>query len=79
MYIWFEILSCLGYGSKTFNTKGFDAQAKMIVFYQLALLSNNLVLMSNLSGIYLESLFSWLGGGVQKTLRKRKKQTEEKY
>ena len=28
-----------------------------------------------LSGIYLELWFSWLGGGVQKTSRKRLKQT----
>ena len=31
-----------------------------------------------LSDIYLESRFYWLLGGVQKTLRKRIKQTEEK-
>ena len=42
----------------------------------LALLSNNLVLMSHMSGIYLESWFSWFSwGGVQKTLKKRRKQT----
>ena len=28
--------------------------------------------MSYLSGIYLESWFSWLWGGVQKTLKKEK-------
>ena len=31
-----------------------------------------------LSGIYLESWFSWLEGGVQKTSRKRLEQLEEK-
>ena len=30
-----------------------------------------------LSGIYLESWFSWLEGGVQKTSRKRLKQTQK--
>ena len=34
--------------------------------------------MSYLSGIYLKSWFSWLGGGVQKTLRKIRKQAKEK-
>ena len=28
---------------------------------------------------YLESWFSWLWGGIQKTLKKRRKQTEEKH
>ena len=45
----------------------------------MTLLSNNLVLTSYLSGIYLESWFSWLWGGVQKTSKKRRKQTEEKH
>ena len=35
--------------------------------------------MSYLSGIYFESWFSWLGEGSQKTLGKRRKQTEEKH
>ena len=38
---------------------------------------NNHVKLSCLIGIYLESWFSWLEGGVQKTLRKKgRKQTE---
>ena len=49
---------------------------KSIFLYQLTLLSNNLVLMSYLSGTYLESWFSRLGGGVQKTLKKRREQIE---
>ena len=52
---------------------------KSMLFYQLALLSNNLLLMSYLSRIYLESCFSWLWGGMQKTLRKRIKQAKEKH
>ena len=36
----------------------------------MTLLSNNQVLMSYLSSIFLESRFSWLGGGAQKTLKK---------
>ena len=57
-----EILSCLGYGPKSFNLQGYDAQAKLYVYIsQLAMLSNNHVLKSYLSGIYLESWFSWLG------------------
>ena len=32
-----------------------------------------------MSGIYLELWFSWLGRGVQKTLKKRKKHTDEKH
>ena len=41
-----DIPSCLGYGPQSLNVYGFDAQAKINIFYQLALLSNNLVLMS---------------------------------
>ena len=37
---------CLGYGPQSLNVYGFDAQSKINVFYQLALLSNNLVLIS---------------------------------
>ena len=48
-------------------------------FSKLTLLSNNLVLTSYLSGIYLESWFFWLWGGVQKTSKKRRKQAEEKH
>ena len=51
-----EIPSCLGYGPKSFNVQGFYAQAKI-------------VLISYLSGIYLESWFCQLGGGVHKTLK----------
>ena len=71
-----EITSCLGYGPQSLN---FDAQAKINIFYQLALLCNNLVFNVILSGIYLESWFSWLGGRLQKTSRKGLKQTEEKH
>ena len=52
---------------------------KPMFSYQLTLLSNNQVLMSYLNGIYLESCFSWLGGGTQKTLKERRKQTEKKF
>ena len=41
-----EIPNCLGYGLQILNVYSFDAQAKINDFYQLALLSNNLVLMS---------------------------------
>ena len=41
-----EIPNFLGYGLQILNVYGFDAQAKINDFYQLALLSNNLVLMS---------------------------------
>ena len=50
---------------------------KPMFFSQLTLLSNNLVLAPYLSGIYLESWFSWLWGGVQKTLKKSRKQTKK--
>ena len=63
--------------SKSFNVSDYDAQAKINVFSQLTLLSNNLVLTPYLSGIYLKSWFSWLWGGVQKTSKKRRKQTEK--
>ena len=43
-----------------------------MLFSQLTLLFNNLVLTSYLSGIYLESWFSWLWGGVQKKEEKKK-------
>ena len=52
---------------------------KSMFFSQLTLLCNNLVSTSYLSGIYLESWFSWLRGEVQKTSKKRRKQTEEKH
>ena len=48
-------------------------------FFQLTMLSNIIALMAYLSGVYLESWFSWLWGGVQKTSKKRRKQTEEKH
>ena len=53
-----EILSCSGYGTKSFNLWGFDAQCK-ITFDQLALLSNDPILMPYLSGIYLRMEFGW--------------------
>ena len=46
LHIQLEILSYLAYGPKILNMQGFDAQAKINIFYQLVLLSNNLVLMS---------------------------------
>ena len=69
-----EIPNCFWDGPKSFNVQGFDTQAKINIFYQLTLVSNNFVLISYLSGIYLEYGFM---GGVQKTLRR--KQTEEKH
>ena len=62
-----EIPFYLGYDSKSF-TVCYDAQAKINNFF-----TNwhcYLILMSYLSGIYLESWFLWLGGGLQKTLKK---------
>ena len=53
-------------------------QAKINIFYQLTLVSINLVSLSYLSGLYLELWFSWLGEGMQKTLRKRRKRSEER-
>ena len=47
-------------------------------FSQMTLLSNTLVLTSYLRGIYLESWFSWLWGGLQKISKKRKQTEEEK-
>ena len=46
--------------SKSFNVSGSDAQAKINFFPHLTLLSNNLLLTSYLSCIYLESWFYWL-------------------
>ena len=54
----------------------FKIKLKSMFFSQLL---SNLVLTSYLSGIYLESWFSWLRGGVQKTSKKRRKQTGEKH
>ena len=42
-------------------------------------LSNIVVLMSYLSGIYLKSRFSCLEGGVQKTLKKRRDAAEKTW
>ena len=33
--------------------------------------------MSYLNGVYLQSWFSWFGGGMEKTLKKRRKRKEE--
>ena len=68
LHMQLEIPSCLGYSPKSFNVQGFYAQAKINIFCQLPLVSNNFVLISYLSGIYLGSWFYWLGGGVHKTL-----------
>ena len=46
LHMQLEIPSCLGYDPQSLNLYSFDAQAKIYDFYQLALLSNNLVLMS---------------------------------
>ena len=75
-----EIPSCSGYGlEKALIYNDTMPRLKSMFFYQLTLLSNNHVLMSCLIGTYLESSFSWLGGGVQKTSKKRRKKTEEKH
>ena len=55
-----------------------DRPKLMFFFSQLTLLFYNLVLTSYLSGIYLESWSSSLWARVQKTLKKRGKQAEEK-
>ena len=56
---------------KPLTSKSTMRSLKPIIFYRLTLLLNNHVLMSYLSGIYLESWFSWLRDGAQKTLKKR--------
>ena len=55
---------------KALTYKATMHRLKPLFFFQLTLLSNNPVLTSYLSGIYLKSWFSWLRGGVQKTLKK---------
>ena len=52
---------------------------KSTSFYQLTLLFNNHILMSYLIGIYLESWFSWLGGGVQKTLKNEENRQQKHW
>ena len=74
-----EIPRCLWNGRKSYNVWGHYAQAKINVFYQLTMFPNNIVLTSYLSSFYWELWFSWLWVGVQKTLKERRKQTEEKY
>ena len=64
---------------KAFTYKATMYRIKPMFFSQLTLLSNNLVSTSYLSGIYIESWFSSLWEGVQKTLKKRRKQTDEKH
>ena len=66
----------LGYGPKALTYKATMHKLKSMFFSQLTLLSNNLVVTSYLSGIYLDSWFSWLWG---KEKKKRRKQTEEKH
>ena len=46
---------------------------KSIFFYQFTLLWTNLELISYLSGMYLNSWFSWFGRGVKKTSKEKKK------
>ena len=72
-------------GSKSFTVKGYDVQAKINVFSQLTLLSNNLLLTSYLSGIYLESwvflVMRWSVENIQekkKTERRKRLKSEEK-
>ena len=79
MHIQYEIPGCLGYDPKALTYKATMHKLKSMFFSQLTWLSNNLVLTSYLSGIYLESWFFWLWCGVQKTSKKRRKQTEEKH
>ena len=55
-----EIPRCLGYGPKTLACKATTHRLKSMFFSQMTLLSNNFVLTSNLSCIYLESRFSGL-------------------
>ena len=69
-----ETPRCLGYAPKALTHKATMNTLKPMFFPQLTLLSNNFVLTSYLRGIYLESWFSWLWGGVEKTLKKRRKQ-----
>ena len=78
MDIYLEIMSYIGYGPKRLNVQGFNTQAKINLFYRLVLLSNRLLLMSYKMIYTLESWFAWLCVGVQKTLRNRIKQTEDK-
>ena len=58
---------------KALTCKATKHRQKTIFFSQLTLLSDDLALTSYSSYIYLESWFSWLLGGVQKTLQKKKK------
>ena len=74
-----EIPRCLWNGRKSYNVWGHYPQTKINVFYQLTIFPNNIVLTSYLSSFYWELWFSWLWVGVQKTLKERRKQTEEKY
>ena len=64
---------------KALTYRGTMHRLKSMFFSQLTLVSRNLVLTLYLSDIYLESFYSWSWGGVQKTLKKRRKQTEEKH
>ena len=49
------------------------------IISQLTLLSNNIVLTSYLSGIYLESWFSWLWGGLHCLHLKKKTDRKKKH
>ena len=69
-----EIPSCLGYGPKSF-----DARIKINVLYQLALLSNNLVKILYMNGIYLELLFLGYGERCRKHWKERRMLTKEKH
>ena len=63
---------------KALTCKATKHRQKTIFFSQLTLLSDDLALTSYSSYIYLESWFSWLLGGVQKTLQKKKENRQKK-
>ena len=75
-----EVSSCLGYCPKNFNVQGYDTQAKTNVFFQLTLLSNNLVLMSYLEWyLFRIVVFLIIGKSAGNIENKKRKQTEEKH
>ena len=79
----FEIPRCLGYGPKALTYKATMHWLEPMFFPQWTLLSNNLVLTSYLSGIYLESWLSWIWSAEiieekKKTGRRKLLESEEK-
>ena len=63
---------------KALKYRGTMLRLKSMFFSQLTLLSNSLILMSYLGGIYLQSCFTWLWGRSAENIEEKKKTDRRK-